>query len=393
MSWSRNTTSNLPPPTSYTSPPTLHLPILTSHLPPPICCFPLLTSHRISLDRSGKPPASSEAEGDTAWSLEKPDTSRGEGAFSNCLALLPAACCLCCCCLLLPVADCLLLHAACCCLLLLTTASCCCQSLWTIANCSQLAVNYLNVHSTTSSSCQLSPPPLQVTFLSPSGEERVLSILAPALKLQQWREGIDALARSIPVSTAGHARWGWVISCLETTGSAKRLLSRTENFSRLLSCANIVLEAGSLTEAIGWAQEARLPDWLMTRGSHFNSWQLGSALIRLSAQEVEVGKLFERYANEEGIGKAQWVEFVRAEQIKEQRVGGEWTADAQSAYVEQVSCATECSSHLISYHISPLRIAHCASHTVHHTPCITHRASHTVHHTPLTSVLPTTYVS
>jgi len=138
---------------------------------------------------------------------------------------------------------------------------------------------------------------------------------------------LNALRKMVPIS-ASPAHWRWTISCMAAASSngAAGSLHRSELRS-IVRCANkTAVSTKQLDEALHNIEDAErqrgLPHWLhgFREGDGANKMlsvrTIAMLLQQLSTATPEIAKLFNEYANEDGhMGAAEWLEFVRKEQL------------------------------------------------------------------------------
>ena len=152
---------------------------------------------------------------------------------------------------------------------------------------------------------------------------RVLELRMARHKAAASAEGFQALLKSDP-NIASPAHWRWVLSCMMATSQrgAAGYLRATELRSLLVRAnASPHISTTALKEMVDESEQRELVQWLLPRpagANHqpvLNVRHVAHLLLRLGSLTHETTMLFNRYATHGRMPLAQWLTFIRNEQL------------------------------------------------------------------------------
>ena len=109
----------------------------------------------------------------------------------------------------------------------------------------------------------------------------------------------------------------WCMGCMRkaSNNSAGCFVRRSE-FDAVLKRANSDLRGEALSEALSFADVVPLSTSLpLDAYGRFNIAQVTGALVQLATAQPEIKALFDQYSNSGHLGKAEWLAFMRMEQL------------------------------------------------------------------------------
>ena len=170
---------------------------------------------------------------------------------------------------------------------------------------------------------------LHILYNDFRGITRSADLRMPTYKATVWAEALKFLLKAIP-RVASAAQWRWVLSCMSQTSrlgatgfvhqADLRLVLRLANASVFISAAEALKDARPVDHAPG----LMLPEWLQAshasgdhRGRVLNVQQVTGLLLRLSTASNEISDMYDQYTvdGDGGMGLAEWLAFVSAEQL------------------------------------------------------------------------------
>jgi len=166
---------------------------------------------------------------------------------------------------------------------------------------------------------------IHIAYSDQGGISRILQLHMPSSQeATRWIEGFQMLLKTAPDS-ASAAHWRWVYSCMAATSARGATgcvrLSELRSLLRRAHAAN-TLSSIALEEAVQSVKESEqqleLPNWL--RGAAqpalvLDARQVGGLLLQLCTSSDHICEVFRRFAVADRMGSAEWLAFVRAEQL------------------------------------------------------------------------------
>ena len=169
---------------------------------------------------------------------------------------------------------------------------------------------------------------VNVTYSDKGGVLRTLELRMSGDRGAVWGEQLQALVKMAPcVAPAAH--WRWCLSCMAATSESGatgclrrcelRSLLRRANARASMSIKEV---EDTLASELSDRQRLQLPKWLAADsvgdGHHvklLDAQNVCGLLLRLCTATRDITRLYEQYAVDNHLGSAEWVCFVRAEQL------------------------------------------------------------------------------
>ena len=178
---------------------------------------------------------------------------------------------------------------------------------------------------------------VRIRYTDRKAKPRVLELRMGRRKAVAWAQGLQVLLESEP-DIASLPHWRWVLSCMAATsrrGAAGYLCSAELRSLLTLANASPHIGATDLKKAVQQSELLELPAWLLppTAGSSrstsrhsggarppanqkmLNVRQVTHVLLQLCVLSREITELFERHAINCRMPLAQWLTFIRSEQL------------------------------------------------------------------------------
>ena len=169
---------------------------------------------------------------------------------------------------------------------------------------------------------------LNVSYSDRGGVSRVLELRMLEARATAWAHGLQRLLNLVP-NTASPAHWRWSLSCMAATSERgatgylrsselRALLVRANASSRMTTH-----ELEAALQHVGEREdEAELPQWLhgaATVDSHRHNLlaaqKIAGLLFQLSTASHHITQQFDEYAQQDRMSRAEWLNFIRTEQM------------------------------------------------------------------------------
>ena len=167
-----------------------------------------------------------------------------------------------------------------------------------------------------------------VTYSDVGGVARELRVRLLRHDATGWVAGLQTLLKTVPHS-ASPAHWRWAFACMRSASDrgATGVLGQSE-LRRLLRCANAsadlspeVLQAS--LQAARADRDKIMPQWMLAERSKLIDAQVVTGLLlHLFTMTPELTAVFERYSVDGAMHRAEWLRFVRDEQLSSEAEQG-----------------------------------------------------------------------